>query len=210
MKKNSSVRPKRAAVVKFIVILFLSLSVVAGAAFSLRCANDSITRNTYPLKYQTEIQTACEKYGVDQTLIYGVIKTESDFDPNAKSAAGAIGLMQLMPETFTWMQTMYKDENQYSFEDLYDPALNIDYGVETLSVLLKMYGDEETAVCAYNGGLGNVNQWLENSEYSDDGKTLKKVPFAETDNYRRTVERNKSIYQYLYFDHQQDSLTSSQ
>ena len=154
---------------------------------------------TGAMKYSDEVKAASEKYGVDEALIYAVIKTESNFNPDATSSAGAVGLMQLMPDTFTWMQTMYKDENDYTFEDLYDPALNIDYGTETLSVLLDMYEDEETAICAYNGGLGNVNSWLEDENYSVDGKTLKKVPFAETDNYRRTVERNKSIYNYLYF-----------
>ena len=50
-----------------------------------------------------------------------------------------------------------------------------------------------------NGGLGNVDKWLDNKDYSDDGKTLKVVPFPETDNYRKLVEQNKSIYEQLYF-----------
>ena len=54
-------------------------------------------------------------------------------------------------------------------------------------------------LCAYNGGLGNVDEWLSNPEYSDDGKTLKVVPFPETDNYRKLVAQNKSIYKKLYF-----------
>ena len=82
---------------------------------------------------------------------------------------------------------------------LYDPALNIDYGTELLSILLKKYENEETAICAYNGGVGHVDSWLSDPQYSEDGKTLKIVPFSETDNYRRLVAQNKSIYNKLYF-----------
>ncbi len=185
---------------KTVIALLVTAAVITGAAFGLKYLNKKYTEDAYPLSYEQEIEAASKKYGVDKALIYGVIKTESDFDPKAKSSAGAIGLMQLMDDTFTWMQTYYKDENSYVFEDLYDPAINIDYGVEVLSVLIKRYdGNEDTAVCAYNGGVGHVDEWLKNPEYSDDGKTLKTVPFSETENYRKKVARNKSIYTNLYF-----------
>lgn len=184
---------------KTVLVLVITLVVVVGIAFLLRILNQKLTRESFPLKYDEIIEAASQKYGVDKALILGVIKTESDFDPNAKSSAGAIGLMQVMEDTFVWMQTYYKDDT-YKFDDLYDPAVNIDYGTEVLSVLLKKYdGCEDTAVAAYNGGAGNVDKWLKDPQYSDDGKTLKSVPFPETDNYRRKVARNKSIYTQLYF-----------
>ena len=186
-------------VVKVAVILAAVFILTAAVALVLKFTNDKIVSDTYPLKYEEQITAASEKYGVDKALIYGVIKTESNFDPDAKSGAGAIGLMQLMPETFEWMQAYYKEDNNYTFEDLYDPGLNIDYGVETLSILLEKYESEETAICAYNGGLGNVDDWLADEKYSDDGVNLKVVPFPETDNYRKLVEQNKSIYKKLYF-----------
>ena len=175
------------------------IAVLISGAFLLKKANSVYTENSYPLKYEKEIDAASKKYGVDKALIYGVIKTESNFVPDARSSAGALGLMQLMPDTFEWLQTYYKDENDYTFEDLADPAINIDYGAELLSILSKRYENEETMLCAYNGGLGNVDKWLDNKDYSDDGKTLKVVPFPETDNYRKLVEQNKSIYEQLYF-----------
>ena len=107
--------------------------------------------------------------------------------------------MQLMPSSFECLQTFYKEENDYEFEDLKDPALNIDYGVELLAILSDRYEVEDTMICAYNGGLGHVDEWLRNPEYSDDGKHLKAVPFPETDNYRKLVAQNKSIYKKLYF-----------
>lgn len=184
---------------KTVTVLVITLAVVVGLAFMLRGLNQKVTRESFPLKYDEIVEAASQKYGVDKALIFAVIKTESNFDPNAKSSAGAIGLMQIMDNTFEWMQAYYKDD-AYTLEDLYDPAVNIDYGTEVLSVLIKKYdGCEDTAVAAYNGGTGNVDEWLKDSQYSDDGKTLKYVPFSETENYRKKVARNKSIYTQLYF-----------
>ena len=185
--------------IKAIAAMAIIIAVLISGAFLLKKANSVYTENSYPLKYEKEIDAASKKYGVDKALIYGVIKTESNFVPDARSSAGALGLMQLMPDTFEWLQTYYKDENDYTFEDLADPAINIDYGAELLSILSKRYENEETMLCAYNGGLGNVDKWLDNKDYSDDGKTLKVVPFSETDKYRKLVEQNKSIYYQLYF-----------
>ena len=137
---------------------------IVGLALIIRNVNNSYVDESYPLKYEKEVNAASEKYGVDKALIYGVIKTESNFDPEAESNAGALGLMQLMPESFEWLQTFYKEDNDYQFEDLTDPALNIDYGVELLAILSDMYEVEDTMICAYNGGLGNVDQWLQDPQ----------------------------------------------
>ncbi len=183
---------------------FICITVVIAAAvicsFVLKEVHDKYVYNTYPLKYQAEVEAASEKYGVDKYLIYGIIKTESDFDPDAVSSAGAIGLMQITPDTFEWIQTYYVDEEykDNTVDDLYNCGVNIDYGTNVLSVLLDMYENEDTAVCAYNAGMGHVDTWLADKEYSDDGKTLKKLPFGETENYRHTVARNKSCYMRLY------------
>ena len=178
-------------------LILLMLIVIVLIAIILNYNN--ILKMIYKTSYSNYVEKYAEEYNVDPLLIYSIIKAESNFDPDAKSSAGALGLMQLMPDTFEWLQTYYKDENDYKFEDLTDPAINIDYGVELLSILSKRYENEETMLCAYNGGLGNVDKWLDNKDYSDDGKTLKVVPFPETDKYRKLVEQNKSIYYQLYF-----------
>ncbi len=179
-----------------VVIVFFGM---IGIAYGLKHANREYTYSDYPLAYEKEISAAAKKYKIDKALIYGIIKTESNFDPDAESGVGALGLMQLMPSSFEWLQTYYKDENNYVFDDLRKPEVNIDYGVHLLALLSEMYEVEDTMICAYNGGLGNVDSWLENPEYSDDGKHLKVVPFPETDNYRKLVAQNKSIYKKLYF-----------
>lgn len=188
---------------KAIVCIVIVVVVVAGSAFVLKKAYNNYLYSTYPIKYKEEVNAASEKYDISQALIYAVIKTESNFEPNARSHAGAVGLMQLTEDTFIWLQTFYKDENDYTFDDLADPAVNIDYGVHLLSILSDMYSDEQTMLCAYNAGLGNVDEWLQDPQYSDDGVTLKKVPFPETDNYRKIVVQNESAYHKLYFSKSQ-------
>lgn len=195
--------------VRTVLSLAFVLVALAGAALVLRFVSQKATSASYPVKYEREVQAASEKYGVEKALIYGVIKTESNFDPNARSHAEAIGLMQLTEETFEWVRNMYKDDAERVFEDLYDPAVNIDYGTHLLSILLDIYENEDTALCAYNAGMGIVNEWLSDPQYSDDGKTLLAVPYDETDNYRKKVAQNKSIYKELYFKEESAAHPSS-
>ena len=97
--------------IKIIISISIIVVMLFGAAFALKYAYQRYVYGSYPLKYQDEVKAASEKYNVDEALIYGVIKTESNFNPDAVSHAGAIGLMQITPETFEWIQTYYKDDD---------------------------------------------------------------------------------------------------
>lgn len=185
--------------VKSIISVAVVVVILFVGAFALKKAYVWYQYASYPLSYEEKISEASQKYKVDEALICGIIKTESNFDPQAVSSAGAIGIMQIMPSTLEWMQYAYRD-SQETEDKLYDPEFNIDVGTQVISVLIERYdGCVETAVCAYNAGLGNVDEWLENPKYSHDGKTLYEIPYPETKNYVQRVMTNKNMYQSLYF-----------
>lgn len=160
-------------------------------------AETRLEKSFYPIKYKSYVTDACNKYDLDKALVYAVIKTESGFDEDAQSNVGARGLMQIMPDTFEWLQKL-KNET-YETSDLFDAEVNIDYGCYYLRFLLDMYDNESTAIAAYNAGQSMVSDWLKNNDYSNDGITLESIPYGETSNYVQKVEDTKEMYIKLYF-----------
>lgn len=141
------------------------------------------TEETVPTDYEELIQTASAKYGVPADLIKAVIDTESSFNPNVVSSAGAKGLMQLMDGT----------ANGLGVSDPFDPAQNIDGGVRYLSYQLKRYdGEEKMALAAYNAGPGRVNK-LGVSNDEELMEKLGQLP-KETQAYIAKIERARAEY----------------
>ena len=151
----------------------------------------------YPIKYQEIVEEYSEKYSLDKYLVYSIIRTESKFDCYATSSVGAKGLMQIAPETGKDCAEKLGIRG-YNESSLFEPEINIQIGCYYLSYLIKHYKSKETAIAAYNGGMGNVNSWLKDSRYSDGKGKLKNIPFKETRNYVTRVldaeQKYKSIY----------------
>ena len=149
------------------------------------------------LLYQQYVDSASAEFGVDSAIIYSVIYCESNFDADAVSSAGAMGLMQMMPATFEELQGYLKESHVE--EDLFDPIISIRYGTFYLARLYKRFGNWETALAAYNAGPTIVAKWLQNKQYSSDGITLSHIPYSETSHYVKkvngTVEKYKEYYQ---------------
>ena len=133
---------------------------------------------TYPVAYSEYIYKYADEYDLDPYLVMAVIKVESNFVPEAHSNYAG-GLMQLTEETAQWNA----DQMGITYYDYMDPETNIKLGCHYLNHLIEHYDNLDTALAAYNGGMGNVHEWLSDSRYSDDGKTLKDIPFPETKNY---------------------------
>ena len=139
------------------------------------------------------VDAACEEFGFSKAIVLAVIKTESNFDAKAESSANARGLMQITEVALSDINKFLSEE--YTFRQMFDPATNIRCGVCYLSRLYEKYKNYDTAFAAYNAGQGNVDKWLKDSRYSKDQKTLYKIPFGETTNYVKKVNRYRKEYQ---------------
>lgn len=146
----------------------------------------------YPVKYKNQIKSSCNSHKVSPQLVLSIIKVESSFNPQAKSAKGAVGLMQILPSTAKWVceqRSVPFGENM-----LYSPEFNIDVGTYYLSYLLTKFKNQDTAIVAYNAGEGTVKNWLANLSYSTNGVELVQIPYKETSNYLIRVKKAISVY----------------
>ncbi len=149
----------------------------------------------FPLKYEEYIEKYSEEYGLDEYLVMAVIRSESRFDHAAHSGV-ARGLMQITDGTAAWIAE--KLETKYYADMVEEPEINIKMGCWYLAYLNDLYGNTETALAAYNAGMGNVSGWLEDSRYSHDGQRLYDIPFGETKRYVKRVKRMYGVYRKLY------------
>lgn len=157
-----------------------------------------ILRSFFPLEYKESILRYSELYNVDPNWVAAVINTESKFNDQAVSHKGAIGLMQIMPDTGVWIAELIGIEN-FDEEMIKEPDININLGTWYLNKLSDDFnGDYDLILAAYNGGPGNVSKWLEDDKFSDDGVKLRVIPFDETKKYVERVRLNYSMYKYLY------------
>ncbi|MGN9161650.1 lytic transglycosylase domain-containing protein [Clostridium sp. UBA3061] len=173
-------------------ILIIVIAVIIIANFKV------ILKSFFPLEYEKSIIEYSEMYNVDPNLVAAVINTESKFVVDASSSKGAIGLMQIMPDTGKWIAEKLELSN-FNEEIIADPEVNIRMGTWYLKKLSEDFnGDYILVLAAYNGGPGNVTKWLEDEKYSSDGENLHKIPFKETKSYVQKVKFNHRIYKYLY------------
>ena len=140
------------------------------------------------------IKTCSDKYGLPESLVYAVIECESGFNESALSVAGASGLMQLMPNTFAWINEKTDAKKD---ADIFSPEQNINAGCWYLSYLICRFEVTETVLAAYNAGEGTVSEWLKNTEYSEDGRSLTVIPYPETSIYVGKVIRKAAEYEKL-------------
>lgn len=157
----------------------------------------NLIKHFYPYKYSDYIIKYSKENNLDPLFVAAVIKTESDFNENALSNKNAYGLMQITEETAQWSSQKMGIVN-FNLYMLNDPELNIKIGCWYLDNLNQEFKNFDLVLAAYNGGRGNVEKWLKDSNHSIDGKNLQYIPFKETDKYVKRVNVNYSIYKFLY------------
>lgn len=136
----------------------------------------------YPVSYSSYIIRYSKENELDPYLVIAMIRQESNFVADARSPYAG-GLMQLTETT----ATEYAEKMGLTKYDYMDPETNIQIGCFVMSSLIEKYGDVNTALAAYNAGVGNVDNWLTNPDYSLDGKTLYRIPYSETRNYIQKI-----------------------
>lgn len=191
--KDSGAKRQRRILIPVAVLVLILFAI--GSFFAPQIILE-IEYQVFPLKYTDYVKESSEEFGVDEAVIYAVIKTESSFRPDVTSSAGARGLMQMIESAFDWSQQRYGLSSRLNFDEAFDPKTNIKFGTHILKLLFDEFGDKDLVFAAYHAGRGNVIAWLQNPEYSKDG-VLMNIP-ADTRHYVNKVNRALSMYQKLY------------
>jgi soluble lytic murein transglycosylase len=187
MKKR---RPKRK---RWLLLLLLLL---VGALF---IRSNWIGRLIYPVSYTLEIKQNAQRYGQDPLLIAAIIRVESNYKEDATSPKGAVGIMQLMPDTAAWILR----QDQFGDMTVQDAgshaAEGIRLGTWYVSELQKQFkGNLVTVLAAYNAGPYRVKQWLSSKTWDGNQTTLHDIPYGETRHYVQRVMYYYKKYQSLY------------
>jgi soluble lytic murein transglycosylase len=190
-----------------LVLLVLVVASLAG--------RQAVLRYAYPFPYREEIITYADRNGLDPLFVAAIIRTESGFRPGAVSPKGAVGLMQIMPDTGRWVA-----ENlgfaHFDPHMLKDPATNLMIGTWYLAELREEFGSNVVlVVAAYNAGRGRVKEWVEKDGYDlragadstispwpgaevTEDYPVSKLALAETRDYVRRVIASLKTYRRLY------------
>jgi soluble lytic murein transglycosylase len=176
--------------VKFVLSGVILLAALAAGFFYVEDTKPSwYARLRYPLEYEHIVRGHARQYDLDAALLAAVIYRESKFDPNARSSSGALGLMQLLPETAEGIAQL-TGGSRFEVDDLFDPEINVRYGSFYLRRLLRKYDDERLALAAYNAGQANVDEWIASGE--------EEIPFPETREFVDNVLEAREIYARAY------------
>ncbi|NEW07667.1 lytic transglycosylase domain-containing protein [Paenibacillus sp. SYP-B3998] len=168
----------------FVLVLFMNSTVIG--------------RKLYPIYFKKEIQQSAAKHHIDPLLIAAVIRVETNYKHHLESKKGAIGLMQLMPDTAAWIVES-ADLAPNTQADLLKAEININLGAWYLNWLIKHYnGNLVYAIAAYNAGQGNVNRWKQNEVWDGTEANINQIPFGETRHYVQRVLYYYEKYTKLY------------
>ena len=192
MNRNRHSRP-------LAIIIILAVALIVGIVADLVWT--ALDKAIYPNEYEDLVKKYAAEYNVPEDVVFATRKVESAFDTHAVSSAGAMGLMQMLPSTFEWLTGDEHLAEHLSAELLFEPEVSIRYGVYYLKYLYSKFDHKWDVACAaYNGGEGNVANWLADEKYSDGEGNLTAYPkeFGETKNYVKKIKNARDMYRELY------------
>jgi len=173
---------------KLLALLAAGLALGGAFAYVYSAEPSWYLRLRYPLRYDAIVRGHARNYRLDPALLAAVIYQESKFQAHARSSSGAIGLMQLLPDTAKGI-AIHTGGSRFRVSDLDNPEINVRYGAWYLRHLLDKYGDVPTALAAYNAGQDNVDRWRANGQG---------IAFSETRHYVKRVEHLQKLYRRAY------------
>ena len=155
----------------------------------------------FPEGHKELVEMTADKNGLDPFLIYAVMMQESEFDEKSVSSAGAIGLLQIMPNTGE-MIAQRLSRQQFKNDDLFEPPVNIGFGAWYLKTLIiKFNGDLPLAIAAYNAGPNAVDDWIKKWGKADLDELVENIPYQETRKYVEKVLGYYEVYKAIYNNH---------
>ncbi|THF75479.1 lytic transglycosylase domain-containing protein [Cohnella fermenti] len=190
MRKGHAKRRRR-----LVLLLFL---VVVGLLFY---QSEWLGRTIYPIYYKDEIQRSADRYQIDPKLIAAVIRVESNYKAGAVSPKGALGIMQVMPETARWILEK-EDFGAITIEDIgRNPEAGIRVGTWYIQELLRQFdGNLNLSLAAYNAGPGKVKTWVAEQVWDGSEKRIADIPYGETRHYVKKVLYYYNKYQEVHKD----------
>lgn len=198
LKRKQSRKKRKKSIIRLLTItLVIGLLLAMGALYFAPDLMEQGYAWLYPLNYKEYILEYSEVYKVDPYMMFALFRTESAFDPKAVSPVGAMGLGQIMPDTGQWLAEKMSLE-VYSEDMLYIPATSIEMSCYYMNMLIGMFESTDTALAAYNAGMGTVSTWLQDGQYSEDGVTLVHIPYQETRDYVERINEARAVYIKLY------------
>jgi soluble lytic murein transglycosylase len=156
------------------------------------------TQTVYPLEYAGAIRAGAARYDLDPALVAAVVYAESKFDEHARSSAGAVGLMQILPETADQIAAESGGVT-FTTQDLETPRVNVRYGSYYLRQALDAFdGDKVAAIASYNAGMGAVGEWVAAAHADGHDLRIKDIPYPETRAYVEKVLEARRVYREEY------------
>lgn len=193
--RRSARRSARRRALFFLILL----SLVALLLAVLFLKPDWMGRWMYPIHYKEDIRISAENYELDPLLIAAVIRVETNYTPDAVSGKGAVGIMQLMPDTAEWIMkkggfTAVSPNMLTARADI-----SIELGSWYLRSLHKQFDENlYAALAAYNAGPGTVKRWMSEGTWDGTFETVKEIPYGETRHYVQRVIYYYNKYQKYY------------
>jgi soluble lytic murein transglycosylase len=191
-------RRRRLLLVAVPVVVVVAILSVAALLLTGRIVVPAFSGKVYPIRYEKEIAAVAEQYGIDPYLLAAVARTESGFDPDAESPAGAVGLMQLLPGTAKWITGLdgWKGPKNPALKN---PQDSLELGAFYLAYLFRRFDDPTAAIAAYNAGPNAVAGWIEKAggAHSFGPESIK---YPETREFVRRVENSRTLFEKAHPD----------